>query len=109
MTARYREMILGEDFTPLGELSSAFLAPKTPMHLQFAYYESKLAVEFIVENFGFDSLKAILRDLGEGREINSTIEAHTAPLVQLEQDFAKFARSEAESLAPTLDFTKPEP
>jgi len=109
MTARYREMILGEDFTPLGELSSAFLAPKTPLHLQFAYYESKLAVEFIVKNFGFDSLKAILHDLGEGKEINTAIEAHTAPLVQLEEDFAKFAHAQAESLAPSLDFTKPEP
>ncbi len=109
MTARYREMILGDDFTPIGELSSAFLAPKTPMHLQFAYYESKLAVEFIVKNFGFDSLKAILRDLGDGKEINKSIEAHTAPLEKLEEDFAKFARELAESLAPTLDFTKPEP
>src|SRR5207249_372897 len=40
MTPRYREMVLGKDFTPLGELSAAFLAPKTEMHLQFAYYES---------------------------------------------------------------------
>src|SRR3989475_1700915 len=44
MTPRYREMILGKDFVPLGDLSAAFLAPKTEMHLQFAYYESALAV-----------------------------------------------------------------
>jgi tetratricopeptide (TPR) repeat protein len=109
MTAKYREMVLGDDFTPMGELSGAFLSPKTPMHLQFAYYESNLAVEFIVKNFGFDALKNILRDLGEGKEINAAIAAHTAPMEKLEADFAKFAHERAESLAPTLEFEKAEP
>jgi tetratricopeptide (TPR) repeat protein len=109
MTARYREMTLGDDFTPISELSSAFLAPKTPMHLQFAYYESALAVEFIVKKFGFESVKKILRDLGEGKEINKVIEAHTAPMDEVEQDFADFAQERARSLAPGLDFTKPTP
>ena len=45
-------MILGDSFTPLSQLSSAFLAPKSPLHLQFAYFESALAVEFLVERFG---------------------------------------------------------
>jgi tetratricopeptide (TPR) repeat protein len=109
MTAKYREMVLGDDFTAMGDLSSAFLAPKTPMHLQFAYYESELAVEFIVKNFGFDALKGILKDLGEGKEINTAIAMHTAPMEKLEEDFAKFARERAEGLAPSLDFEKPEP
>lgn len=109
MTVRYREMVLGDDFVPIGELSSAFLAPKTPMHLQFAYYESALAVEFIVKNYSFDALKKILHDLGEGVEINKAIETHTAELAALEESFEKFARQRAESLAPGLDFTKPEP
>ena len=109
MTARYREMILGEEFTPMGELSSAFLAPKTPLHLQFAYYESALAVEYLVKEYGFESVKKILRDLGEGKEINQAIAAHTAPLDKLEEDFARFARDRAEALAPGLDFSKPEP
>ncbi len=37
MNPRYREMLLGEDFTPLSELSSAFLRPKSALHVQFAY------------------------------------------------------------------------
>ena len=108
MSVRYREMILGDDFVPIGELSGAFLAPKTPMHLQFAYYESALAVEFIVKQFGFESLKKILRDLGEGIEINKAIESNTVEMEKLEEDFEKFAVARAESLAPGLDFTKPE-
>ena len=108
MTPRYREMILGKDFTPLSELSAAFLAPKTEMHLQFAYYESYLAVEFLVKKFGIESLRKILHDLGEGTEINTAIAKHTAPLDEVEKDFEKFAKTRAEQLAPELVFDKPE-
>ena len=109
MTPRYREMILGKDFTPLGQLSAAFLAPRTEMHLQFAYYESYLAVEFLVKKFGIKSLRKILHDLGEGTEINAAIVKHTAALDTVEKDFETFAKTRAEQLAPELTFTKPEP
>ena len=108
MTPRYREMILGKDFTPLGQLSAAFLAPKTEMHLQFAYYESYLAVEFLVKKFGIESLRKILHDLGEGTEINVAIAKHTAALDEVEKDFETFAKTRAEQLAPELTFEKPE-
>src|SRR5947207_7264097 len=76
MNPRYREMVLGKDLTPVGQLSAAFLAPKTDLHLQFAYFESSLVVEFLVNRFGLESLKQILRDLGAGLEINQAISAH---------------------------------
>jgi len=51
MTPRYREMILENDeLTPVSKLSGAFLSPKSEQHLQFAYYESSLAVEFFGGN-----------------------------------------------------------
>jgi len=43
MNPQYREMISGEDLTPVSELSAAFLAPESDLHLQFAYYESSLS------------------------------------------------------------------
>jgi len=73
MTPKYREMILGDELTPVSKLSGAFLDPKSEMHLQFAYYESSLVVEFLVQKYGIEKLKAILRDLGEGVEINEAI------------------------------------
>src|SRR5260370_29397706 len=48
MNPRYREMILGEDLTPVGRLSSAFLPPKSEMHVQFAYFESEQSGDFLV-------------------------------------------------------------
>ena len=107
LNPRYREMILGKDLMPVSGLSAAFLSPKTPMHLQFAYYESSLVVEFLVQRFGLESLKGILRDLGAGVEINDAIAKHTAPMEQIEKDFAAFARDCAEKLAPGLDWEKP--
>jgi len=107
MTPRYREMVLGGELTPISKLSAAFLAPPTPMHLQFAYYESSLVVEFLVQKFGLDQLKGILTDLGAGKEINEAIAAHSAPLEQLEKDFLAFVQQRAEGLAPGLDWEKP--
>jgi tetratricopeptide (TPR) repeat protein len=84
-----------------------FLTPPSEEHLQFAYYESSLVVEFLVQRFGLDQLKAILRDLGEGVEINQAIERHTAPMAKIEKEFSGFARQRAENLAPGLDWEKP--
>jgi tetratricopeptide (TPR) repeat protein len=108
LTPRYREMILEQDLVPIERLSAAFLTPKTPLHLQFAYYEASLVVEFLIERFGLDRVQAILRDLGEGAFINDALEKHTTRLASLEKDFAEFARAKANALAPGLDFTKPD-
>lgn len=107
LTPRYREMILGGELTPVANLSAAFIAPPSGRHLQFAYFQSSLVVEFIVSRFGPEKLAAILRNLGEGQPVNEAIEAHTLPMATFEQDFAAFARRQAEALAPALDWEKP--
>jgi tetratricopeptide (TPR) repeat protein len=107
MNPKYREMVLGGELTPISKLSGAFLAPRTPIHLQFAYYESSLVVEYLVQKYGLDSLKSILTDLGAGEEINKTIEKHTAALDDLEKEFAAYVTRRAENLAPGLDWEKP--
>jgi Peptidase MA superfamily len=98
-----RAEILQGKLTPLGELSGAFLTPKNGRQLQFAYYESSLVVEFFVQQFGFDTLKNILQDLRDGREINDAIATHTVPLPEVEKRFDNFAREKADKLAPNVD------
>jgi tetratricopeptide (TPR) repeat protein len=107
MTLAYRQIILSGKLTPIGELSGAFLAPKSNQALLFAYYESSLVVEFIVREHGLESLKAILKELRDGREINQAIAAHTGPLAELEKRFDAFARKQANELAPGVDLEKP--
>jgi tetratricopeptide (TPR) repeat protein len=107
LTGQYREMIREGDLTPIGNLSAAFLAPKTPFHLQFAYYESSLVVEYLVDHFGLDALKKLLGELAEGKPINQAIEDTTAPLAKLEKDFDAFVRQQGDLVAPGLDWAEP--
>jgi tetratricopeptide (TPR) repeat protein len=107
MNPEYRRMILDGELTPIGNLSAAFLSPKTPLHLQFAYYESALVVEFLIERAGLDSLKAILADLKKGEKINAALAKHAGPLDKMEKEFEAFARRRAENLAPDVDWEQP--
>jgi tetratricopeptide (TPR) repeat protein len=108
LNARFRAMLLGDDLVPLSGLSSAFLSPKTPLHLQFAYFESALAVDFLVKRFGLPALKEVLDDLGAGVPISETLPKRSkTSLVQLDRDFAKFARQQAQDVARDLTWEEP--
>jgi len=107
MNAKYRDMVLGKDLVAVSELSSAFLAPRSDLHLQFAYYQSSLVVEYLIDRFGIEPFQAILHDLGKGTDINAAIETHTKPMAELEDNFARYARKLARSVGPELDWTKP--
>lgn len=108
MNPTYRRMILEGKLTPISQLSGAFLSPASGLHLQFAYYESSLVVEFLIDRYGLDALKLILRDLASGLPIGTAIERRTASLAKLETDFAAFATGRARSLAPKADWTQPD-
>ncbi len=104
MNARYRKMIMDGELTPISRLSAAFLRPKSGLHLNFAYYESSLVVEYMIQEFGLEKLRAVLQDLGKGIYINQAIENHMGPMKQIDKAFDDFARKRAEQLAPGATF-----
>ncbi len=106
--ARYREMILGGELSPVGRLSAAFLTPKSPRHLQFAYLQSSLVVEYLIEKHGLPAIRQILGALREGTEINVAIERAAGPLEDLETAFAAYAKEKAQALGPKLDWKQPD-
>jgi tetratricopeptide (TPR) repeat protein len=108
MTPRYREHILGGGLTPVGDLSGAFLKAQSGFDLQFAYFQSSLVVEFLVDRFGLGAIRNILEELRTGVPINTALERHTAPLLEIEAEFERYATREAEKLAPELEWEKPE-
>ncbi|MDA0807866.1 MAG: peptidase MA family metallohydrolase [Planctomycetota bacterium] len=108
MDPRYREHILNDGLTPLSELSSAFMRPESGWHLQFAYFESAMAVDFLVQNFGIESLRAVLSDLKAGLPVNVALDRRCDALAELETRFGEFAKKQAESLAPGVDWEKPD-
>lgn len=113
MSIEYRKMVLGDELTPVSKLSGAFLRPPSPVHLQFAYYESSLVVEYIVAEYGLKSLVDVLNELSIGTPINDALRRHVAPVEFLDRKFAEFARKRANDFAAGANWDeldkKPEP
>ena len=104
MNARYRQMVLRGELAPVSGLSGAFLNPPSPLHLQFAYYEASLVVEYLVETYGLETVKRILGDLSTGESIEVVLERHAGPLWELDEKFTEFAEGRARQLAPDADW-----
>ena len=105
LTTAYRQMIASDDeLTPVSQLSAAFLSPKSPQHLQFAYFESSLVIRYIIEKHGLQTLRRILVDLGVGMPINEALERYVGSLEALDKDFAKYARAFVAKIAPEVDW-----
>ncbi|MEM7601018.1 MAG: hypothetical protein AAF357_06335, partial [Verrucomicrobiota bacterium] len=108
MTPRYRKMILDEEaLTPISQMSQAFFNAKDGEAVMFAYYQSMLVVEFIVDRFGLDSLRSILTDLADGVLINDAIAKYTLPMEQLEEDFVISTLTLAQNYGPDVDWREP--
>jgi lipopolysaccharide biosynthesis regulator YciM len=102
----YREMLLSDDLVPISQLSGAFLRPKSPLHLQFAYYTSSLAVEFWIEQFGMPGLQQLLRDLSMGMKIEEALTRLPGSLESLDTEFLRYARDQANRFASSATFER---
>ena len=108
MSPLYRELVLNGGLVPVSGLSGAFLEPPSPLHLQFAYYEASLVVEYLIETSGLETLQQILADLATGESTDAVLARHAGPLSELDQKFAQFAENRARQLAPDADWQLPE-
>ena len=106
MTPIYREMLLDEGLTPVTQLSGAFLNPPSPIHLQFAYYQSSLVIEFLVEKYGTEAIKKILSDLGDGLTINDAMARNVGSLQRLDAEFSDYARKHAGEFGSKADWSR---
>lgn len=104
MDAEFRDRILADNVTPIAELSSAFLTAKTGGDLNFAYFESSMVVEHLVEVHGLPALSAVLQDLNAGVQINDALGRHTGGLEALEASFASYLTEQANKFAIGVDF-----
>jgi tetratricopeptide (TPR) repeat protein len=104
LTPAFRQMMLGDELTPVSQLSGAFLRPRSPLHLQFAYYESSLVVEYLIEQIGPTGLSKVLADLAVGMPIEESLQRYLGPMTSVDAQFAQYARAKAEADAPSLDW-----
>ncbi|MEM9586223.1 MAG: tetratricopeptide repeat protein, partial [Planctomycetota bacterium] len=105
LTPVYRQMLLDE-LVPVSQLSGAFLNPKSAVHLQFAYYQSSLVVEFLIDEYGQENLLAVLHDLRDGLGINEALEKNLAPIGRLDQGFQAYATETANQFGPDIDWSR---
>ncbi len=106
MSPQFREWILTGKLTPLDEMSGAFLAPETPQHLVFAYFQASLVIEFLMERGGTPMLRKLLGDLATGLTGNDALERYYGPLNQLDAEFQEYARELARRFGPDIDWTQ---
>ena len=99
MTPKFRETIRSGKLTPIVKLSSVFLTAPSPEAVQFAYFQSSLVVEFLVDRYGLDAIKAVLATLRDGVDSMEALVAHTAALEELEKEFVVFAQRKANAFA----------
>lgn len=110
MNPDYRRRILEEGgLTPVRDMSQAFFQAKDSMAVMFAYFQSMLVVEHLVNTYGLDALRSILSDLAAGRLVNEAIAVHTVSMEEFERSFALAAVKLAEGYGPEVDWEKPEP
>ena len=107
MSPLYRQMILDGRLRPVSQMSQAFLSPGSSQNLMFAYFQSSMVVEYLIKTHGYDALLAVLDDLAVGMNINEALERHTVPMNQLEEEFEKYAMTEARLYGWAVDWSEP--
>ena len=98
MLPGYQARILGGQAHSIALMADGFRRPEGALGLLFAYYESSLAVEYLVEAHGFEGLLAVLEDLGAAKGIDAAL----ARFPGLEAGFDAWRRSKAEAWYPSL-------
>jgi tetratricopeptide (TPR) repeat protein len=109
MTADWRARILDdkEPPVPMSRLSTAFMNPKDGDALMFAYFQSAMAVKFLIETHGADKFQMLLRQLASGTRINAALETAIMRTEELDERFQQALRKAANDYAPKADFTIP--
>ena len=92
----------------ISEMSAAFLSSQSGEDTQFAYFQSYLVVKFIYDNYGLEPMKATLRALADGTEMNAALAQHVAPLADLDKQFLEDAKSQAAKLGGSYTFESSE-
>lgn len=114
MTPEFRRRILNKEeddpgLIPIASLSAALTAFNQPGTIDFAYYQSSILVEYLLETFGKNSFQRVLKDLRTNAAAEKVLAKRMASIKKLDEGFAKYARKLAAKVAPKADWTLPDP
>ncbi len=88
---------------PISQLNEKFRSDD----MMLAYFQSGRMVDRIVEKHGYEKLRLVLKDIAKGKLVEDSFALHMEPIADFEADFAQIAKTEADSLAPDLDWQMP--
>jgi len=104
--ADYNRITTGK-MQPISGMSAAFLTARSPADTSFAYFESLLVVQYLIEKHGLPKMKDLLKAVAGGQSMNAALESTYGPLPELDKDFAQYALDQAAKLPHGLDLTPP--
>ena len=88
----------------LSDLNESFSRAKSLADLDFAYYESSLLVEFIVERYGFKILKTLIQNYAGNMDMSTVFKAVFAvSLEEVEGQFMSWINQRVEMLDVDVD------
>ncbi len=88
----------------LSDLNGSFSRARSLEDLDFAYYQSSLLVEFIVERYGFERLKTLILSFADQVDIGDVfLEVFTVPLAEVEGQFMSWVNNRVEMLDVDVD------
>ena len=105
----FRRMILEDDeLIPLSQLNYGFLRPKTGKHMEFAYYQSSAFIDYFMENYGEEKMRAIIGELRQGVKFSDACQQHAAPLDDLEKAFFAYIKETVRAYGGAFAWDAPE-
>lgn len=103
---QFLQWIEAGDLLPVSELTSGFMNPKTPAHIEFAYYQSSMVVKYLLEKYGDKLMADLLKDLSRGMEINDALEKNYQSVDRIDRDFTQWLASELKLITGSLTFAR---
>lgn len=94
------EAYRNEELLPLSDLNSGFLRPRTPQQLPVSYYQAGWVCEFLVDEFGFDSIRQMLHAYAEDKTTEEIFQEVFG--LSVEEVDARFMEEVARTLDPLL-------
>jgi len=95
---------------PMEKLNGVFVRPEYPAQIGFAYFQSGLICEFIVERYGFEKILEMLESYREGADDEEAIQTVLGmSLSEFDEVFREYAREKTYNFAEAVVLRRAEP
>jgi tetratricopeptide (TPR) repeat protein len=92
---------------PIEKLDGVFVHPEYPNQVVFAYFQSGMICDFIVDRYGFPKILAMLRAYGDGEDDAGAIQAALGlSLTEFDNAFREYARGKTYGFGSAIKFER---